>query len=130
MIALLLLLVPSALAIVTVIFVVALHRPRLAPVRAILAGWRFKWLAYAIPFSPAASYLLLRTQLLGTLLMPARAALSLLVTSISSASLAACWLCIPDDPARRIHIGYAVLLAIVLWLLDLFAIGGLGWLLN
>ena len=123
---LLLLLVPSALSIVTVLFAIALSLSRFAVARQTLAAWRFKWLAYLIPFSPAASYFLMVSQFQGGAVWLRGAPVILLITSITSASFAACWICLPDDPARRIRIGYAVLLAIVLWLLDLFVIGGVG----
>ena len=123
---LLLFLVPSALAIVTALFAVALGRPQLAAVRRVLAVWRYRWLAYLIPFSPAASYLMMASQFPGGAVWIRGLPFIGLGTSITSASFAAVWLCLPDDSARRIRIGYAVLLAIVLWLLDLIAFGGIG----
>jgi hypothetical protein len=119
-----LVIIPCALVMATMLFAYLLDRPQFAAAREALVRWKHRWLAYAIPFSPAVTMAILKL----APGMPAGAmpgltgVLGILLSSIGSAALATCWLCLPDDPAQRPQMGYAALLSIVLWLLDAFVV--------
>ena len=102
---------------------IVLERHDLAPVRRVLAQWKHRWLAYAIPFGPAMMMLLPRTGGKGVAPMISEVAYFALpfFGLLGSAPLAACWLCIPEDADRPTKKLYVVLLSYVLWLLGVFA---------
>ena len=104
-----------------------LDRPQLAAIRESLARSKYKWLAYAIPFSPAVTVaiLWLAPRTLIAKIPDVAGAWGVLISSISSATFAAWWLCLPDlpeDSARRTRTHYTALLSVVFWLLDVAVI--------